>query len=130
MRFQPTGAILDTDDLKVIIILGLSVWIWDVDMNQVFDDTPVSIKQGSKGALISFKMGEDQYMKWFGIEDPTYNATEVLWSLPDDQISKAEAEYASMYMFNTSEEANGARDEYRKFTKTQYLKRTGQKDLS
>lgn len=111
---KPQGAILTEDDLKMIIILGLPVECWDVDMNKIYTMKPRAIEQTTRGKIVKVNLDENIYMKWMGIPDETYKRTEVLWSVPDDQIGKAEAEYASMYIFNTLEEATAAHDAYRR----------------
>lgn len=107
-KYPPEGAITNIKDLEVIIILGLPVVIWDIDPATIKPFHPLQIVKGHKGLFILFKEGISLYAKWLGFEDPSYNATEVLWSMPDDQINKAEAKKASLYMFNTDEEAKAA----------------------
>lgn len=102
---HPEGAITDHEALKVIIVLGLPVEVWDVDMNTIRERFPTAITPGHRGEIIQFKDGMGQYSKWYGFNDPTYNATEVLWSSPDEIINRAEALQPSIYMFNTRDEA-------------------------
>lgn len=105
--FPPEGAITKVEDLEVIIILGLPVEHWDVDMNTIRERYPTAIKAGQRGLIIDYKDGMGQYAKWHGFNDPTYNVNEVLASMSDDELDKAVAP-ASMYIFNTRTEAVAA----------------------
>lgn len=119
MKYE--GAILSEEELQNIIIIGIPLVKWDVDMNTIMDCRPTGLVRSPKGKLVHFRdVKETLYLKWFGIPDPTYNRTEVLWSLPDDQIGKAEAEHASLYLFNTHEEAEAARTLYKEEQKRRY----------
>lgn len=102
---HPPGAITTKDELDPIIVLGLSVTVWDIDPGTLKEFFPTALTQGHKGRLIEFSNSGSMYARWFGFKDPTYNATEVLWSLRDDEINKAQAAQPSLYMFNTREEA-------------------------
>ena len=107
---HPAGAITTEEELKLIIILGLSVECWDVDMNTIKTRFPTRLIKGQWGLIIQFRAEAEQYAKWFGLDDPTYKAIEVLTSIPDKEIHHA---YAALYMFNQREEALAAQTAHR-----------------
>jgi hypothetical protein len=125
---HPKTAILDLEELQNLIVLNFPVTVWDVDLNKITQEDPTGIVKGIKGLLVTFKDSESKYLKWFGFDDPTYNATEVLWSLPDEQIGRAEAATASLYMFSTHEQAYRAysRDKKRRQLEMKRLQRENQ----
>lgn len=113
----PEAAIRNEDDLKVIIVLGLSIEVWDLDMNTIRTRYPIGIGPGITGKIIHFKNGIGQYLKWYGFSDPTYKMAQVILSSEDKDFEKALSYTASIYMFNNREEAVVAQAAY-----TAYLK--------
>jgi hypothetical protein len=117
---HPKGAILDLEDLQNLMILQFPVEVWDVDMNTIRERQPTAIHQGIHGLILDFKDGRGEYLKWYGFPDPTYSPLGVSCTLSDEDIDKAQADFAIMYMFNTREEATAAQKAY---AQAQALKR-------
>lgn len=124
MVFPPKGAITTKEDLENIIVLGLPVEIWDLDMNQIYQNTPLNITTTGRGYLVEFSGTKTKlYLRWFGIEDPTYDALGVVQSVPDSQLDKVNIYPASMYMFNTRQEATAAWEAHKKKVRDDFEQR-------
>lgn len=111
MVYPPKGAITLLEDLNTIIVLGLSVEIWDMDMNKIVKDYPTGIEKTGRGLILISKERDftKYYLRWFGFDDPSYDALSVVQSVDDELLNKINVHPASLYMFNTKEEAVAAR---------------------
>ena len=91
-------AIKTREELVLIIGLGLSVEVWDIDMNTIRTCHPTSLVRTKGGELIAWQKGGSEYLQWYNIPDPTFRLER--------------HNFYSQYLFNTREDATEALDRY------------------
>jgi hypothetical protein len=106
LRHHPPKAIRDLDELKTITALSLSLHIWDIDTKKIDEFWPTSLAVTRRGLVLNYTKGvPGHYIRWFNIEDPTYDEANVTLNMDDRRF---QAFYFGMYAFNNYEDAHSA----------------------
>lgn len=94
MHWTPDGAILTREELEGVLILSMSVFLWDIDNGHIREKTILRLEKDHLGTFIRFTQG-GVLLQWCNI--------------PDDQYSGMYIDQHGYYLFNTKEQAEAAK---------------------